>query len=77
MATGQRSERDRRLGISAYLALLLGVCAGLVSDFIFHVVFDDHGHRVVLVSLWVMLIVMVLTAWIGRLVVVRSGAKNK
>jgi hypothetical protein len=77
MAMEQRSERGRRLGISAFLALLLGVCAGLVSDFIFRVVFDDHGHRVVLVSLWVMVIVMVLTEWIGRLAADRSGAKSK
>ena len=74
---GQRSERDRKLRISSYLAVMLGFCAGLLLDFIFRVIFDDHGQRVVLISLWVMVIVMVLTARIGRLAADRSGAKSK
>ena len=74
---GQRSKRERSFGLFAYVAILLGGCAGLLTGFIFHVVLDVHGELVVLISLLVMVSVGILIAKIGRHAVDRSEATKK
>lgn len=72
MAMGQRNKWGRNIFLSA---MLLGLCASLLTSFIFRVVLNVHGEVVVLTSLLVMVIVMILTAKIGRRVAIRSAAK--
>ena len=73
----QQSKRRGIRGLVSYFAIILGICAGLLSDFIFRAVFDLHGVVVRIVSLTVMVAASILTALIGKNAIDRLEAKER